>query len=190
MRPEILFPLFAATDTLKGVGSRVAPALARVAGPLVRDVLFLPPAGCVRRPLVTVDQVREGEAQTLIVEVEAHEQPRRADLPWKIRCYDGTGFLTLVFFKRHGDYLLRKYPLGEKVAVSGKVERFGSEIQMAHPKYAEPAEKIDDIPKVETVYPASGDLTSARIRKFALEALERAPELPEWCDPAWLEQGL
>ncbi len=186
MRPEILFPLFAPISTLKGVGPRVAPALERVAGPTVRDVLFLPPSGFVRRPVVTVDKVREGEVQTLVVEVEAHEKPRRQDLPWKIRCYDGTGFLTLVFFKRHGDHLLRNYPAGKKLAVSGKVERFGSEIQMAHPQYALPADKLDGIPRVETVYPATADLTSRRIRAFALEALERAPELPEWCDPAWM----
>ena len=38
MRPEILFPLFAPIDTLKGVGPRVAPLLAKLAGPIVRDV--------------------------------------------------------------------------------------------------------------------------------------------------------
>ena len=51
MRPEILFPLFAPITSLKGVGPRVAPLLERVAGPLVRDVLFVsaPAAGAPRR---------------------------------------------------------------------------------------------------------------------------------------------
>ena len=43
MRPEILFPLFAPVTTLKGVGPRVAPLLEKLAGPIVRDVLFLKP---------------------------------------------------------------------------------------------------------------------------------------------------
>ncbi|MGE5565601.1 MAG: ATP-dependent DNA helicase RecG [Parcubacteria group bacterium] len=188
MRPEILFPLFAPTSTLKGVGPRVAPALEKVAGPIVRDVLFLAPSGFVRRPVTTVDQVREGEVQTLVVTVEKHQKPGRPDLPWKILCFDGTGFLTIVWFKRHGDHLLKSYPVGAKIAVSGKVERFGSEIQMAHPAYKVDAEQVGEIPQVETVYPATADLPSRRIRTFALEALERAPELPEWCDPAWLER--
>ncbi|HEX5777151.1 MAG TPA: ATP-dependent DNA helicase RecG [Caulobacteraceae bacterium] len=186
MRPEILFPLFAPATTLKGVGPRVAPALEKVAGPLVRDVLFLSPSGFVRRPVTTVDSVREGEVQTLIVSVDSHHKPGRPDLPWKLRCFDGTGFLTLVWFKRGGEHLMKSYPPGAKLAVSGKVERFGSEIQMAHPQYAVQADKVAEIPQIETVYPATADLPSRRIRKFALEALERTPELAEWCDPAWL----
>ena len=49
MRPEILFPLYAPITTLKGVGPRVAPMLERVAGPIVRDVLWLRPHSIVRR---------------------------------------------------------------------------------------------------------------------------------------------
>jgi len=186
MRPEILFPLFAPVGTLKGVGARVAPLLEKVAGPIVRDVAFLAPSGLVRRTPTTVDQVREGEVQTLIVSVEAHQKPGRRDLPWKIRTFDGTGFLTLIWFKGHGDHLIQKNPIGSKRAVSGKVERFGSEIQIVHPDYMLGAERVDDIPQIETVYPATAGLPSRTIRKLALEALERSPELPEWQDPAWL----
>ena len=39
---------------------------------------------------------------------------------------------------------------------------------------------------IETVYPARPQgLPLRTVRKFALEALERAPELPEWQDAAW-----
>ena len=186
MRPEILFPLFAPTASLKGVGERVAPLLEKVAGAIVRDVAFLPPSGLVRRTPTTVDQVREGEVQTLIVTVDQHQKPGRRDLPWKIRCFDGTGFLTLIWFKGHGDHLVRNNPAGAKRAVSGKVERYGSEIQMVHPDYVLPAERVAEIPELETVYPATAGLASRTIRKLALEALERTPVLPEWQDPAWL----
>ena len=178
MRPEILFPLFSPISTLKGVGARVAPLLEKVAGPIVRDVLFLSPSGYVVRTPTTVDQVREGEVQTFIVTVDQHQKPGRRDLPWKIRCYDGTGFLTLVWFKGHGDHLVQKNPAGSKRVVSGRTDRFGSEIQIVHPDYMLDAEKADEIPRIETVYPATAGLTSRVIRKMALEALERAPELP------------
>ena len=49
MRPEILFPLFAPVTTLKGVGPRIAPLLQKLAGPIVRDVLFLKPHSVIRR---------------------------------------------------------------------------------------------------------------------------------------------
>jgi ATP-dependent DNA helicase RecG len=186
MRPEILFPLFAPIDTLKGVGSRVAPLLEKLAGPIVRDVLFLSPSGLVRRTPTTVDRVREGEVQTLVVTVDAHHKPGRRDLPWKIRAFDGTGFLTLVWFKGHGEHLIRMNPAGSKRVVSGKVERYGSEIQMVHPDYVLDAARADEIPQIETVYPATAGLASRTIRKLALEALDRAPELAEWDDPAWL----
>ena len=53
MRPEILFPLFAEVTTLKGVGAKVAPQIGKVAGPLVRDLLFLAPTGLVHRRATT-----------------------------------------------------------------------------------------------------------------------------------------
>src|SRR5580704_17671023 len=99
MRPEILFPLFAPITALKGVGSRIAPLLERVAGPLVRDVLFTAPQSLVRRTVVKAAAAIEGQEQTLIVTIESVQRPGRRGLPWKIRAFDDTGFVTLVFFR-------------------------------------------------------------------------------------------
>ncbi|MFZ5669845.1 MAG: ATP-dependent DNA helicase RecG [Pseudomonadota bacterium] len=186
MRPEILFPLFAPATTLKGVGPKVAPLVERVAGPLVRDLLFLGPQALVHRVPTQVAAAVDGQVQSFIVQVEAHQKPPRMDIPWKIRCFDGTAFLTLVWFKGHGDHLMRQHPVGARRAVSGRIERWGGEIQMAHPDYILPAERAAEIPEVEAVYPATQGLPSRTIRKLALEALARAPDLPEWQDAAWL----
>ncbi|MDG2521977.1 ATP-dependent DNA helicase RecG [Caulobacter segnis] len=186
MRPEILFPLFASIGTLKGVGPRVAPLVEKVAGSLVRDVLFLTPQSVIRRTPVTADKVVEGEIQTLVVTIDAHIKPGRPNLPWRIRGYDGTGFVTLVFFKVYGDTLEKQNPVGEQRIVSGKVERFNGEVQIAHPDYLLPIERADEIPELEPVYPATAGLASRAIRKLANEALSRATELPEWQDPAWM----
>ena len=64
MRPEILFPLFGPIGSLKGVGERVAPLLQRVAGPRVRDLVFLPPQGFVHRRRALARELVEGEVQT------------------------------------------------------------------------------------------------------------------------------
>jgi ATP-dependent DNA helicase RecG len=186
MRPEILFPLFAPVSSLKGVGPKIEPLVIKLAGPLVRDLIFLPPQGVILRRLTDAAQAREGEVQTLKVKIEAHFPSPRASLPWKIRTYDGTGFLTLVFFKGHSPHLQRQHPVGEERIVSGKAERFGGELQIAHPDYLVSVERAAEVPEVEAVYPATAGVTSRIIRKLVLEALDKAPELPEWLDHAFL----
>jgi ATP-dependent DNA helicase RecG len=190
MRPEILFPLFAPISALKGVGPRVAPLLGKVAGPLVRDVLFLTPQNLVRRQLTTAAEAHDGEEQTFVVMIEGHQRPGRPGHPWKIRTFDGTGFITLVFFRAHGPRLEQAHPKGAKRIVSGRVEHnsFDHELQIVHPDYLWPVERAQDVPEVEAIYPATAGLPSRTIRRFALEALERAPALSEWQDPAWLKQ--
>ncbi|HEX3889027.1 MAG TPA: ATP-dependent DNA helicase RecG [Phenylobacterium sp.] len=188
MRPEILFPLFAPVDTLKGVGPRVAPLLSKLAGPIVRDVAFLRPHSLVRRTPADLSAAADGQVMTFEVTIDEIQKPRTSAQPLRIRVSDPTGFLTLVFFGRFGDQIAGRHPLGAKRIVSGKVEddKFGR--QMVHPDYMVAPEKRDEIPELEAIYPATEGLPPRRVRTFALEALERAPELPEWQDAAWLRQ--
>ena len=57
---------------------------------------------------------------------------------------------------------------------------------MVHPDYILDPEKAETIPDVEAIYPATQGLPARTVRRFALEALERAPELAEWQDGPWL----
>ncbi|MGH7024566.1 MAG: DEAD/DEAH box helicase [Caulobacteraceae bacterium] len=188
MRPPALFPLFAPMSSLKGVGPRVAPLLERVAGPLVRDLLFVAPHSLVHRRPAKAASVREGEVQTLRLTIAAHDRPARLSAPWKIRAFDDTGFITLVFFKGHGPHLERAHPPGSVRMVSGKVEedRYAGVPQIIHPDYMLALERAGDIPEVEPIYPASAGLPSRTVRRFVHEALARAPDLPEWSDPAFV----
>jgi ATP-dependent DNA helicase RecG len=185
MRPEILFPLYAPVTALKGVGSRVAPLLEKVAGPIVRDVAFLKPHSVIRRRPAQANAAAEGEVQTFEVEIEAYQKPRTPAQPWKVRTFDGTGFLTLTFFGGVGAGLEARHPVGSRRIVSGKVERFGSELQIAHPDYILPLERAAELPELEPVYPATAGLPARSVRRYVLDALARVPDLPEWEDPAW-----
>ena len=49
MRPEILFPLFAETTRLQGVGPRLGKLLNTLAGQHVVDLLWLLPNGVIDR---------------------------------------------------------------------------------------------------------------------------------------------
>jgi ATP-dependent DNA helicase RecG len=189
MRPEILFPLFAPVTALKGVGARVAPLLQKLAGPIVRDVLFLKPHSVVRRTPARISEAVDGEVMTFQVTIESYQRPRTSAQPWRVRVFDETGFLTLVFFGRFGGDLEKRHPVDARRIVSGKVEdQRGFGWQMVHPDYMVAPDKAAEIPELEPVYPATAGLPPRSVRRFVLEALERAPELPEWQDPAWLAQ--
>jgi ATP-dependent DNA helicase RecG len=186
MRPEILFPLFAPVTSLKGVGARLASLLGRVAGPLVRDLVFLKPHSIVRRTPAGLSAAVDGQVMTFEVTIDEHQRPRTQAQPWRMRVSDPSGFMTLVFFGRFADQLEARHPVGAKRIVSGKVEdaKFGR--QMVHPDYLVDPQAPQEIPELEPIYPATEGLPARRVRTFVLEALERAPELPEWQDPAWL----
>src|SRR5258708_33173189 len=190
MRPPALFPLFAPVASLKGVGPRVAPLLERVAGPLVRDLLFVAPHALIRRRAAKAASAIEGEVQTLRLTIVSHERPHRPNAPWKIRAGDDTGFITLTFFKGHGPHLERTHPPGAVRAVSGKVEldRYSGVLQIAHPDYMLAPERAGDIPEVEAIYPATVGLPSRTVRRFVGEAMARAPRLAEWGDPAFIRR--
>jgi ATP-dependent DNA helicase RecG len=186
MRPEILFPLFAPSSSLKGVGPRLAPLLERLAGPRVRDVLFLNPQRLVRRTHARVADAVEDSAHIFDLIIDNHLKPARPGQPWRIRAHDDTGFIHLTFFGSYGASLEKQHPPGARRLVSGRVERFGVQLQIAHPDYMVAPERAAEIPVIEAVYPATAGLPPRMVRKFALEALTRAGELPEWQDPAWL----
>ncbi|MGW8706660.1 ATP-dependent DNA helicase RecG [Brevundimonas sp. NPDC055814] len=186
MRPEILFPLFADVTTLKGVGPRSAPLVQKVAGSLVRDVLFLSPSGVIQRRRTTAMEAVDGEIGVFEVTIDRLIPPHKHGAPIKVRAIDETGFIHLIWFAGSPRHIESLAPRGSRRLVTGKVERFNSEVQIAHPDYILPVEKADEIPLSEPVYPATQGLTSRQIRKLAQGALALAPVLPEWQEPNWL----
>ena len=186
MRPEILFPLFAPSSSLKGVGPKIAPMVERAAGPLVRDLLFLSPQSLIERTRAKVEDAREGEVQTFAIVIDGHLPPARASLPYRIRATDETGFIFLNWFKGHGPHLSRQHPVGAERAVSGKVDVFNIERQITHPDYLLPLAQIDAIPAYEPIYPTTAGLSPRTLRKIVLEASAKVAALPEWQDAAWM----
>ncbi|MCK5623102.1 MAG: ATP-dependent DNA helicase RecG, partial [Alphaproteobacteria bacterium] len=189
MRPQILFPLFAAVTGLPGIGPRNAKLVESLAGPHLVDLLWHLPREIVdRRYSPKVTEAPEGRVVTLSVQVEAHFPSRDKRKPYKVRCSDDSGFLTLVFFHARSDYLERLLPVGETRVVSGRIEHFGGEIQMTHPDHVVPVEEADAIRRVEPVYPMTAGLSAKVLGKAIVAALAKAEDLPEWLDPAFLEK--
>ena len=183
MRPEILYPLFAPATSLPGVGPRIGKLIEKVAGRHIVDLCWHLPSGLIdRRFAPKIAEAPAGAIATITVRIVEHLPPPVPRVPYKVRCADETGDLYLVFFHAHGDYLQKTLPQGETRVVSGKVERFGREIQITHPEHVGTLEDMASLQTVEPVYPLTTGLTLKPLGKAIGAALDRAPELPEWLD--------
>ncbi len=186
MRPEILFPLFAPVTSLPGIGPRVASQVEKLAGSRVVDLLWHLPREIVdRRYSPKVAEAPVGPVVTLTLRVESHFPPPDRRSPYRVLCGDETGFLYLVFFHARQDYLERVLPAGATRVVSGRLERFRDEIQMPHPDHIVPPDEAETIRRVEPVYPMTAGLSAKTLGKAIAAALDRAPDLPEWLEPAF-----
>ena len=194
MRPQNLNTLFRPVVDLRGIGTRIAALVDHVAGPDVVDLCWHLPAGIIDRGYrPTVEQAEEGRVATLTVTVGTHQPspPRNTRAPYRVWCFDATGGLILVFFHARGDYLRRILPPGETRVVSGRVDRYGSALQMTHPDFIVPEAELDRIALVQPTYRLTAGLSPKVMGKAMAAMLETLPELPEWLtetalrDRAW-----
>ncbi|MGZ9112591.1 MAG: ATP-dependent DNA helicase RecG, partial [Rhodoplanes sp.] len=164
----------------------VAKALGKLAGTRVVDLLWhLPQAIVDRRLSPSIASVEPRRTATLRVRVLEHDPPRTRRRPYRILCADDTGELILVFFNARPDYLLKILPPGETRLVSGMVDTFGEGLQMVHPDYVLADADTESLPAMESVYPLTAGLTGKALLKVVKAALQRAPLLDEWLDPAF-----
>ena len=186
MRPEILNPLFTELEALKGVGPRVAKLLKRLEVTRVVDLLYHLPTGSIERIRAPAAH-RSLLGRNVILELTPFDsrEGRPGRGPTRIYASDGDGkTISLVYFNNPG-WAKRSLPRGDKRIVSGKLEQYGGEWQIVHPEVAEPEK--GPLPQiVEPVYPLTEGLTNRRIGELARDALQRAPELPEWIEPGLL----
>ncbi|WP_265529797.1 ATP-dependent DNA helicase RecG [Sphingomicrobium marinum] len=186
MRPELLQPLFAETEALKGVGPRIAKALERLKLTRALDLAFHLPTGRIER--IRTDAVSHAMVgQIVIVEVEPFElREGRGRAPTRIFARDADdNTITLTFFNNPG-WAKKQLPLGDKRVIVGKLDAYGQELQIVHPEVLEAGVEP---PLREPVYPLTEGITNKRMRELVAAALERAPELPEWIEPSLLKRN-
>jgi ATP-dependent DNA helicase RecG len=188
MRPSILFPIFAETRTLPGVGPKLEKLIGRVAGARLVDLAFDLPVGVIDRSYhPRLIEAEEGRIGTFTVNVLDHLPARDPRHPYRVRCSDDSAFLELVFFHARADYLANTLPVGSKRLVSGRIERFGSKVQMVHPDFVLAPENATDLPLHEPVYRLTDGLAGKSLAKAIRGALEKVPSMPEWQDAAFLK---
>lgn len=183
MRPNILFPLFTSIDTLKGVGSKYSKLIKNLCGEKIIDILFHLPINIVDRTYTPpLKDAQSGKIWTGIVTITNHQPPASKKHPYRIYCSDGTRDLVLIFFKIYKDSLIKNYPIGQKRAISGKLEYFNGGWQMSHPDYSVSEQYISLISRIEPVYPLTAGITNKLVCRLKDEALQRLPQIPEWLE--------
>jgi ATP-dependent DNA helicase RecG len=188
MRPEILNPLFTEVEALKGVGPQVAKLLRKLDIARIVDLLYHLPTGAIERvraPAASSSLL----GRNVILDLKPFEarQSRSGRGPMRVYAADGDGnTITLVYFN-NPDWAKRSLPVGEVRTVSGKLERYGDEWQIVHPEVSEPGKGPPPAVR-EPVYPLTEGLTNRRLGELVREALERAPELPDWIEPGLLSR--
>jgi ATP-dependent DNA helicase RecG len=188
MRPDILNPLFAEVEALKGVGPTLAKPLRKLALERVVDLLFHLPTGSVdRKPVDTVEAEDSGRIVTVrLVPISYRASGGRG--PFRVGATDQAGnVVSLVYFGGNPGWAKKLLPIGEPRIVSGKLELYGQELQMVHPDHVLPPAEAVDLPTRESVYPLSEGITSRRLGQLIEQGIERAPELPEWIEPSLLQ---
>jgi ATP-dependent DNA helicase RecG len=188
MRPEILNPLFAEVEVLKGVGPGLAKPLKRLGLERVVDVLFHLPVSWVERKRVDIlDMVDAGGHVTVEVTPVNYRQSGGRG-PMRVQATDREGnYVSLVYFNNPA-WARKQLPIGEPRVVSGRMEMYGQELQMVHPDYVLAPGEAAELPDREPVYPLSEGLTNRRLGDFAGQALARVPELGEWIEPSLLDR--
>jgi ATP-dependent DNA helicase RecG len=186
MRPAILNPLFAEVTALKGVGPALAKPLDRLGLERVVDVLFHLPTGYVDRlPRDTLDAADAGRVIAITLTPVSYRLGGSARAPARVQATDRAGnHVSLTYFGGNSGWVKKLLPLGEPRRVSGKLETYGQELQMVHPDYVLPLDDAPDAGGREAIYPLSEGITSKRLAALAAQAVERAPELPEWIEPS------
>ncbi len=204
MRAPQLYPWFAAVTSLKYIGPASTEALARLLrptrmveevdtrAPILRDLLFHMPSSLMdRRVLTPIGDLKAGDYATLEVEVDEHQAPprNRPKAPYRVAVHDASGNLILRFFHVKGDYLSKQLPVGGKRIISGTVEfQHGIPI-ISHPDLIVDANKAAEVLTLFPVYPLTAGLSNKVLVKAMQQALSLMKPLPEWLDPAFLQQS-
>ena len=183
MRPQILYPLFASINSIKGIGNRAYSLISKLCGERVINLLWHLPHNIIDRsysPLLVNAQV--GRICTIKVRITEHIPPKTKNQPYKITCTDGTDDLSLIFFKAYPDSLKKNLPIGAERIISGKLDAFNGNLQMNHPDYIGRIEEFDSIKGIEPIYPLTAGISNKMMRKYTQSALKFLPNLPEWQD--------
>ncbi len=191
MRPEILYPLFAPIESLKGVGPKLKADLVRLVGNSVWDLLsHIPRSVIIRELLPNFAVAFDYQDLPIIVygKVGRHMPPTRRGLPYRVIMHDLNHeiqtLIELVFFHAHGDYLQNILPPNAEIIMIGKLDSYQGKLRMIHPQIIpnpkQNQKPNQEIAQIEPVYPLTQGVSRLVLGKIIALAFGKIPQLPEW----------
>ncbi|MEM1196809.1 MAG: ATP-dependent DNA helicase RecG, partial [Pseudomonadota bacterium] len=140
MRPEVLNPIFAESQTLEGVGPKLAKPLDKLGLATIKDVAYhLPERFVTRRAIANLDEGAEGEQVIVALTPTEHRAPYNPGRgPYRVLAQDEAGNIAaLTYFGRASYTAKKQLPVGEKRWVAGRLDRYGEMLQIVHPDHVE-----------------------------------------------------
>ncbi len=180
MRPSLLYNLFADLNNIKGVGPKRYQAYQRLGCTKVLDLLFHYPNNILdRRASPDMRMSYDGQIVTLLVRIDRYIVPSSKRAPYKIICSNETGVIALIYF--NGVELIKnKYQIGQKIVISGKIEKGIDRFQMTHPDIVAPESDFEKIKSLEPIYPLTYGLNNKYLSETIRNIIKFLPKLPEW----------
>ena len=166
-------------DRLRGVDTKSSAKLHRLGVSTIRDLLYLFP----RRhndfsKIAKISDLVPGEEQTIVATVwEARETSlgRGKLKATEAVVSDETGNLRVIWFGQR--YLARLLKPNSRVAISGRVDIYKSQMQFQSPEFEllDRQESLIHTGRLVPVYPLTQGLTPRKLRNIVWQALE------QWC---------
>lgn len=176
--------IFESLTSISRVGTTLAGYLAKlINGDKIINLLFHFPYRIEK--INFQPKLFETNDQELIVitgKIEGHNKPINSRQPYKINCYNPSGYFNLVFFKIFPSQI-EKLKIGSEIAVLGRISKNLNDNQITHPQKILPKNQIDELPKIEVIYPLSSSISNNFIVAKINQILQKIPNsCEEWLD--------
>ena len=192
--PEKALTLSTSIQPVKGVGPSRADALSAIGIHTVSDLLHYYPRKHLDRTTVTpISKLKKDLEATIIGKVEAADMRRgKRRQYFQAILSDGKGMITLTWFNG-ARYIKKAIKVGDRLAVSGKVEFFNG-YQIVHPEYDKLKADEDPVNSglVIPLYSIPAELKKTRLDSRGLRRLIKSisdslKEIPDHFSPDFLK---
>ena len=182
----LLLPL----SNLSRIGSTLETFLSKLIGQnKIFDLLLHKPIRVEN--ILICPRIFEAPSDSLMiikVKIESHIKPANSRQPYKVLCYTPSGYVNLVFFKIFPSQIA-KMPIGLEVCILGVLQKISGENNIIHPQEILPATQIENLPKINVIYPLGAAISQKFLTQKIHEVLRKITEKQEeWIDENLLKQ--
>jgi len=176
--------LLNSVKTLKNIADVKASFLLNLNIKTILDLLFHMPVNA--QIIAVLDEPKSSYLkQKIILKIQViaiDPKPSKKlykNSPYKIHCKANGHDIKLIYFSFYPQYIVNKLKIGSILYITGKLEHYTANYQVAHPQF------LTVIPKnavIDLIYPLTKGLIDIQLKNYINDALKLLPEIPEWLD--------